>query len=73
MFAMNNVPIATLAIPISVLVGMPVGVIPIVVGVHCSPSMGVHNRSTMIVNYYSVGVRFQGRCDQNSEQRDAQY
>ncbi len=45
MLTIYNFPIASLAIPISVLVSMPVWVIPVVVRVHCGAARPVHHLS----------------------------
>jgi hypothetical protein len=59
--AMDNVPVASMAMPIPVLMGMPVSVIPVVVGVHYGASMD-----------HCFGVRFLSRYGYHSEQREGQ-
>jgi hypothetical protein len=61
MIAMHNVPVTSVAMPIPVLMGMPVNVIPVVVGVDHCPGMD-----------HRFGVRFLRRCEYHAEQREGQ-
>jgi hypothetical protein len=54
--AVHDVPIAALPVPISVFVGVPIGIAPIVIGVHRGPVCSLH-RSPAATMHYSLGVR----------------
>ena len=64
--AARHAPIAALAVPVSVFVRMPVGMIPVVIRVHRRPISSTHRRAPSPVHDFS-SVRFLERCGHGPE------
>jgi hypothetical protein len=56
MLTADDVPVAALPVPISVLVRAPIGIAPIVISIHRSPVCSLH-RSPAATVHYGLGVR----------------
>jgi hypothetical protein len=54
--AVDDVPIAALPVPVSVFVRVPIGIVPIVIGMHRGPVCSLHRSPTATV-HYGLSVR----------------
>ena len=70
--AVDHVPVAALAVPVAVFVGVPVGVVPVVTGVHRSAVRSAHRCATRTVHYFVglSGLNCDGRCKQREAQEE---
>jgi hypothetical protein len=64
--AASHGPIPSLAMPIAVAVRVPVNVIPVMVGMHCRSSSGMHRRPARPVHHLS-GICFLRRRNRRSQ------